>query len=1027
MYEDFIPAYPLIQTETFYQDLYEKKEFYENRIVSVDYDEMTDFYPYQKNMARFLSPFTVYKGLLLIHGVGTGKSASAVASIEMLQPEYTVYFLARNKILLDNFRSEIFKHSARFRDLEKENTEYKNPRSTLLNQNRVYLMTYTRFVSQVRGLSPENVNKNYRRVLIIMDEAHNLIVQKNIDKETRDNYVFLHRFLLSLKDKKVIVMTATPMKDQMSEIAPLLNLVLPAEKQLPTGQEFLDRYFRISEKIPVDNTVLERYVFRDEEAQASFREHIRGCVSFLKPPLSSKIEIRMEENEDVETKVLRHLRCYPVIMSRFQNELYLRAYRQDAGQDKKDDETQFYTQSTQAGLCVFPDKTGTWGDLTIDTEQLRRDKMDYLMRRIHEEKPVFSQEVTRLSRQDDPLEGVEKFSAVYKEILDKISERTTELSYIYSRYIQGSGVLVLMFLMYKLLDYQWITSRDQLTERVIKNGRPKMIFLNSSVTTETEIQKLLEVFNSRENCYGKLIRTVITTPISKEGLSLNNIRQIHIVSPSWNYTQIEQAIGRGLRVVSHRDLIELSRKKPVVRIYQYVAVPTDKDEDPDFSESIDVRKLLYSEVKDINIKFMERQLIVSSWDCQLNYLQNCREGIGEDGSRMCEYTDCRYRCEGITDKDLKKTDDINYNLFYRNRVVSEIQEKILGLFRTRFVMALDEICRALSEYPLSEINLALMNIIYTPILVENRYGFRNYLKEVSDYYFLTDNLDYDDFVSFWYTENFSVTTDTSFEELVRILMDHKIPEVLGFLISNVESIPPRNLLLCKNIIDSIPDKYLMLMIESMWTSDRTTYPRFREFVENHLIEKNRLEVRNDRILHRLGDVTRILDRTTRPLRFVDETEPEIAVADDRIRKIEQENRIGYYGFMVNDVFKIREIVSQKPGEGKKDKGITRGKACTSYKQPVLYGILYKLRVEIPEDVRSQSFDELRRDLRDPENANNKRVKNMIPFLRETVGVQDLEALDGYTRDFLLYMNSLHTINDLCGLVKKEMTREHLIL
>jgi superfamily II DNA or RNA helicase len=1024
MYEDFIPAYPLVQNETFYQDIYEKKEFYENRIRSVEYNEVRDFYPYQKNMARFLSTFTLYKSLLLIHGVGTGKSVSAIASIEMLQPEYTVYFLARNKLLLDNFRGEIFKHSARFRDLEKENTEYKNPRSTLLIQNRVYLMTYTRFVNQIRNLTRENVNKNYKKVLIIMDEAHNLIVQKNTDKETEANYFFLHRFLLYLKEKKVIVMTATPMKDQMSEIAPLLNLVLPEDRQMPTGQEFVDRYFRISEKVPVDNTVLEKYVFRDEEAQASFREQIRGYVSFLKPPLSSKIEIRVEENEDVETKILKQIRCYAVIMSGFQNGLYLRAYRQDVGHNKKD--VQFYTESTQAGLCVFPteDNKGTWGghDFTIDMDELRKGKMDYLMRKIQQEKPVFFREVMRLRKQEDPLDGVEKYSAVYKEIMEKITERTTELSYIYSRYIQGSGVLVLMFLMYMLLDYQWITSIDQLTERVIKNGRPKMIFLNSGVTPETEIQSLLEVFNSRDNCYGKLIRTVITTPISKEGLSLNNIRQIHIVSPSWNYTQIEQAIGRGLRVVSHRDLIELSKKKPVVRIYQYVAVPSDKDDRPDFSESIDVRKMLYSEIKDINIKFMERQLIVSSWDCQLNYLQNCREGIGEDGSRMCEYTGCRYRCEGITQKEPERIDDINYNLYYRNEVVSEIQEKILGLFRTRFVMGLDEITTALREYPLSEINIALTNIIYTPILVENRYGFKNYLKEMSDYYFLTDNLVNEDFVSFWYTENFSITLDTPFEDIVGIMMDNNIPEVLGFLISNVESVPPRNLLLCRNIVDVLPEKYLKIMIESMWVSTRSSYPRFREFLQEHLVGKNRLEIRPDRVVHRLDGTTRILDRT-RDLVFVDETKPVVTPDDDeRIRVIGRENRIGYYGFMVDDVFKIREIVPDKPG-----KSDTRGKSCTSYKQPVLYGILYKMRVEIPEDVRSQSFDGLKEELRDPKKANNKRVKNMVPFLREVVGIEDVDGLDEYTRQFLLYMNTLNTIHDLCALVRTEMNRQHLIL
>ena len=81
--------YPDIQDPRFGAQLYNKQEFFEARAAAISALEGTDpcnssvesvfeISPIQKLVSRFLNPKTPYNGLLLYHGVGVGKTCSAV-------------------------------------------------------------------------------------------------------------------------------------------------------------------------------------------------------------------------------------------------------------------------------------------------------------------------------------------------------------------------------------------------------------------------------------------------------------------------------------------------------------------------------------------------------------------------------------------------------------------------------------------------------------------------------------------------------------------------------------------------------------------------------------------------------------------------------------------------------------------------------------------------------------------------------------------------------------------------------------
>ena len=76
------------------------------------------------------------------------------------------------------------------------------------------------------------------------------------------------------------------------------------------------------------------------------------------------------------------------------------------------------------------------------------------------------------------------------------------------------------------------------------------------------------IFNLKDNKYGKYCKIILLSPAGAEGINLSNVRQVHILEPYWNETKIEQIIGRAVRFCQHKDLPFEERK---VDIFRYKA------------------------------------------------------------------------------------------------------------------------------------------------------------------------------------------------------------------------------------------------------------------------------------------------------------------------------------------------------------------------------------------------------------------------------------------------------------------------
>jgi hypothetical protein len=84
--------------------------------------------------------------------------------------------------------------------------------------------------------------------------------------------------------------------------------------------------------------------------------------------------------------------------------------------------------------------------------------------------------------------------------------------------------------------------------------------------------QILEYFNDKRNKRGQIIKILLITEAGAEGITVKNVRQLHIMEPYWNEVLVRQVIGRAKRMYSHAALSEDERDVTVFR-YEMTFTP----------------------------------------------------------------------------------------------------------------------------------------------------------------------------------------------------------------------------------------------------------------------------------------------------------------------------------------------------------------------------------------------------------------------------------------------------------------------
>ena len=313
--ETMAGLYPDPDDPMFAARLYQKREFYEARSVAARVADGTldpctaaaeavfELTPVQRIVSRFLHPTTPYMGLLLFHGVGVGKTCSAVTIAEQfLESSSTKVIVLVPQALQDNFKRTVFDPSKLVWNngwssrqctgtsyLERlglmENPDLRIVTNKIEDSKRArYTVTgYQAFANWIAKTLAKRVpagltdpvarqvaeNEVLRRLfsdhLIIVDEAHNLRDLSAGEPESSDENQggkalnpFLRRIVLHAEGLRLVLMSATPMYNSAPEIVLLLNYLLMNDSKSEASAMRIADLFTKDGDLVGDGQALER-------------------------------------------------------------------------------------------------------------------------------------------------------------------------------------------------------------------------------------------------------------------------------------------------------------------------------------------------------------------------------------------------------------------------------------------------------------------------------------------------------------------------------------------------------------------------------------------------------------------------------------------------------------------------------------------------------------------------------------------------------------------------------------------------
>ena len=688
----------------------------------------------------------------------------------ILRYDTKIYILVPGSIIKDNWMKEIIKCSDNMNTINKEY----NQENIIKNMIKQYykIISYKSFSKKVLGekiiekkyddtkqkiVKSYKVNKKgeYERdfgnnriysldnTLLIIDEAHNI---------TGNEYgKAIKKIIKKSKNLRILLLSATPMKNSADEIVELLNYIRPLNDQMQRDKIF-------------DNPQYTYQLEIKENGLEYLREKSRGIVSYFRgnDPLLFAKQIDNGEILD-ELLFTKLVRCK---MMEFQKQIInnikeIKSDKLDKNliaasnfifpilNSKKDEIIGDYSNG---GLYNI--KNNIEKDNTIYIDKLYNFLKSNNKKNISKNKLVY---IKNNSIRGDilKLENLDIFSIKFYTILNNlnnliINKKGNKTAFIYSNLVKVGVDLFKNILLengyleydeknnYQInnntVDYKYgITSSD------FKNIYKDEIFYPATFLIITgdkeddvnmvEYKKNIidNIFNKIENIDGKFIKLILGSRVMNEGTTLENVGEVHILDAYYNLGKIYQAIGRVMRQCKHYKLIDENNKYPNVDVYRYVIS----------DNKITNEELLYkkAELKYITVKKVEKILKESALDCPLLYNGNIfpeelkqyekcvpideYKKLNSDERKkfllcpeICNYEKCYYKCyDNTSNKDLdnlydnnkitynknKIIDDSTFNINYSKYELNIIKDTIKYLFKFKNYYTLKEIIKIIPE------------------------------------------------------------------------------------------------------------------------------------------------------------------------------------------------------------------------------------------------------------------------------------------------------------------------------------------
>jgi DNA polymerase III delta prime subunit len=485
---------------------------------------------------------------------------------------------------------------------------------------------------------------NLNNSIIMVDEAHNL---------TGNAYgEALQKIINNSTNLRVILFTATPMKNLADDIIELLNYIRPPDDQIQRDKLFNSYKNHMMDFKPGGLEYLKKM-------SRGYISYLRGAdpVTFAK-----RIEMGEKPNGLLFTKII------PCRMLEFQQITYDVAAREE--EDQLDRSSEAVSNFAFPGLTDDrKDIIGYYGTeaLNIIIGQLKT-QSELLNKKIIEKFPDIDPDIDgqplmiadskkNVTGSIMKMKHLKKFSIKFWTAINNInklfegkSDVGSRTAFVYSNLVKvGIELFKEILIQNGWLEYDetgnynikpdticYFTGRpyrDYVEAKAKKeplmddNGNPytdhkfypaTFMTVTGSSSEENmenipEEKKMIldNVFNNVENIHGKYIKLVLGSKVMNEGISLKNVAETHILDVHFTLGKVDQVIGRAIRWCSHYQMMSDEYKFPEVKVYKYAIVLENG-----LSSELDLYRK--AEKKYILIKKVERVIKRNAIDCALN-------------------------------------------------------------------------------------------------------------------------------------------------------------------------------------------------------------------------------------------------------------------------------------------------------------------------------------------------------------------------------------------------------------------------
>lgn len=568
---------------------------------------------YQLFVSQYLDFRSPYHDILLFHGLGSGKTSTAINIYNVLYnytPGWNVYILLKATLEKSTWAGE---NNELSKWLEKNEVEFRLKNIQFIHYDAPN--AHTVFLEKVKQADTS------KKSIYIFDEAHNFIrnVHSNISTSKGKRAQTIYDYIIQDKkenpDTRVILISGTPAINNPYELGLLFNLLRPnafpksetdfnnlfintvgypslnrKKKNLfqrrimglvsyyhGSTPDFFARLDQVSVNVPMSKYQIEIYNYYEEiekkiEEQTKgdkgskiYKSYTRQSSNFVFPQINQKVngegrprpgKFRLSERdaEKLQEGRLGKLTSdnpkliaannYREAINEYITTL-IKFFDQANADDKKNGHT-------------ITDDLNTFIEKYYKNNINNESRYDEKGKKYHSQ---FDEFVKKESKKSSLFDKMFNSSAKMLNIIFNIMYSPGP-TLVYSNYVMIEGLEVFkIYLQY----FGFYNFTD--TKQIISN---KLGFVEyHGNIDQDDRRKNMTVYNAPTNMYGQQIKIMLISPAGAEGLSLENVRQVHIMEPYWNEVRISQMIGRAIRFCSHKKLKPEDR---VVQAFRYKSI-----------------------------------------------------------------------------------------------------------------------------------------------------------------------------------------------------------------------------------------------------------------------------------------------------------------------------------------------------------------------------------------------------------------------------------------------------------------------